>query len=132
MKILEIKKVETTVLLAICLLLFLSIKDVIPNFLSVFILVLISFYFFPIKLLLNKVKSFDKLNILSDVIISISLVLLIIGIYLNSNYATILFTFINFFFLVYVAFYGKDLTDYRKIIINHLLIIFLLQMVQYS
>lgn len=132
MKILEIKKIETSILLVTCLVLFLSIKSVIPNFLSVLLLLLISFYFFPIKLILNKVKSFDKQNILSDVIISTSLILLIIGIYLNNNFMSILFTFVNFIFLVYIAFYGKNLTEYRKIILNHLLIIFLLQMIQYS
>jgi hypothetical protein len=126
MKTLEIKKI------AICLILFLSIKAVIPNFLSVFAILLMSFYFFPIKLILNKVKDFNKQNILSDIIISTSLILLIVGLYLDSNFMSIIFTFINFIFLVYIVFYGQNLTEYRKIILNHLLIIFLLQMIQYS
>jgi hypothetical protein len=132
MKTLEIKKIETSILLAICLILFLSIKAVIPNFLSVFAILLMSFYFFPIKLILNKVKDFNKQNILSDIIISTSLILLIVGLYLDSNFMSIIFTFINFIFLVYIVFYGQNLTEYRKIILNHLLIIFLLQMIQYS
>ncbi|TXD80826.1 hypothetical protein ESY86_17455 [Subsaximicrobium wynnwilliamsii] len=132
MKTLEIKKIETSILLAICLVLFLSIKAVIPNFLSVFVILLMSFYFFPVKLILNKVKDFNKQNILSDIIISTSLILLIVGIYLDSDFMSIIFTFINFIFLIYIVFNGQNLSEYRKIILNHLLVIFLLQMIQYS
>jgi hypothetical protein len=136
MKKLNLVLIENSLLLLLTILLFLAVKSVIPKYFIFIGIISLSIYFFPIKLLTNKTKEFSKLYIVSDIIISISLVLLIVGFYLENKLIISLFGFLNFIFLVFFAFqYATNSENnkliYRKIIINHLLIVFLLQMIKY-
>lgn len=133
----KFQKIDTTLLLIISLLLFLSIKTVLSSYFSVISIILLSFYFFPIKFITNKNIIKSTLNLISDIIVSITLVLLIIAYYTNINNVLSLFAVINFIFLVYYAFkvYKNTEEGYfynGSLIINHMILIFLLQLLNYS
>ncbi len=134
MKKLNIQLIENSLILFLSVLCFLAIKLVIPKYIVFIGLISLSFYFFPIKLLINKIKESSKLNLLSDIILSVSLALLIVGFYIENKMIISIFALLNFIFLIFFAFtYNKsnNKLTFRKIIINHLLIIFLLQMIKY-
>lgn len=131
MKTLNLKYREVSILLGLSIFLLLSIKDIIPNFISVILVLVLSFYFFPIKLIRNRIGDIQKQSLASDIILSISLILLIIGIYMSDPFILSIFAIVNFFFIIYLVFLGKNLANYRGIILNHIILIFLLQMVRY-
>lgn len=125
---------ENSFLLFVIVLLFLSVKSVLPSFYAVFSILLLSFYFFPIKYLFNSFKIDYSIHLISDIIISISLVILIVAYYLDySRIITLVFNILNFGYLVFFVFRSNQLDInkyiYRKVVINHLLVLFLLVMV---
>lgn len=135
MKKLKFKWLESYLLLLIAFIIFFTVEAVLPKYLVSIIIILIAFYFFPIKLFLNKIKEFSKLLLMSDIIISISLSLLIVGFYIENKAIITVFAIANFFYLIFFAFQFKNNTTndrfiYQKIIINHFIISFMLQMVK--
>ncbi len=122
---------ENTFLLFSAVLLFMSVKSILPSVYTVFSLLILSFYFFPLKYLFKSFKIDYSIHLISDIIISISLVILIIAYYLDSSREiTLAFSILNFVYLVFFIFKSNSLTlsklIHRKVIINHLLTLLLL------
>ena len=69
---------ENTFLLFSAVLLFMSVKSILPSVYTVFSLLILSFYFFPLKYLFKSFKIDYSIHLISDIIISISLVILIV------------------------------------------------------
>ena len=113
---------------------FFLVKSILPSIYTVFSLLILSFYFFPLKYLLTGFKIDYSIHLVSDVIISISLVVMIIAYYLDSSrIMTLVFCILNFGFLVFLVFRSNSLQIsklvHRRLIINHLLTLSLLVIV---
>lgn len=137
MKKLNLERYENSILILLLILVFFTINSLIPKYISIFGIILLSFYFFPLKLIVNDFKWLSKLILFSEIIISISLALLILGFYLDNKLIISIFSLLNFIYLVFFAYKFENSKEnsksiYRKIIINHFLLIFLLQLVNYS
>ncbi len=136
MKKLNLGLIENILLSVLAISVFLGLEFVIPKYLISVGIIGLSFYFFPIKLLTNKIKEFSKLYFASDFIISVSLILLIVGFYIEHKIVITVFSILNFAYLVFFTFQfsskekNNNLTR-RRIIINHLIVILLLSMSKY-
>jgi len=128
----DLKKIETGILILIIILFFLTIKLIIPSFFVIFGIILLSIYFFPVKLIKNDTKKFSSLLLCSDILISLSLPVLIVGLYIDIAFAISIVTIVNFVFLIFFVFKNKLTFDQKNvhynIVINHFIIIFLLIM----
>jgi len=128
----DLKKIETGILILIIILFFLTIKLIIPSFFVIFGIILLSIYFFPVKLIKNDTKKFSSLLLYSDILISLSLPVLIVGLYIDIALAISIVTIVNFVFLIFFVFKNKLTFDQKNIhyniVINHFIIIFLLIM----
>lgn len=125
---------ESTFLVFASVFLFMSLKSGLPSIYTVFTILILSFYFFPIKYLLKSFKIDYSVHLISDIIISISLLILIIAYYMDSSrIITLIFNVLNFGFLVFFVFKSNSLNInrlvHRKVVINHLLTLILLTMV---
>ena len=125
---------ENTFLLFATILLFFSVRSILPSIYSVFSLLILSFYFFPLKYLFTNFKIDYSIHLISDIIISISLVVMIIAYYLEaSRIMTLVFSVLNFGYLVFFVIRSNSLNIsklvHRKVVINHLLTLSLLVIV---
>ncbi|WP_353777053.1 hypothetical protein [Winogradskyella sp. 3972H.M.0a.05] len=116
-------RLDITVIILGIILVFLSGKDVIPSAIATFYLILASFYFFPLKLVKGKRETFQ---ILSDVLICITLIVAILLTYKEIKFLGASFGILNFAYIIYLAFFilnkRKDLgNDYRLMILLHFL-----------
>ncbi len=132
MKTQYLKYTEISSLLILSVVFFLSIKNVLPNFVSIILILLISFYFVPIKLIIYGKRGNYLLGLISDIIVFMSLPLLIVFIYLKNTAIIDIFTTINFLFLVFFVFKNKNTSQHWKIVLNHSIVIFLLELIKYS
>ncbi|GEM_PF-6042075 len=122
---------ESLILLLMVLVYFFTVKSVVPKYVTIFLFLVVSFYFFPFKLLQNR-EANSKNVIFSNLLISVTLIMGIIGFYYEQKFIFELFAFINFAFMIYYAFRNtenKPLSMYYRIITNHFLLLFLLAMV---
>lgn len=109
--------------IAVSILYFITVKQVVPNIIYLILVVLISLYYFPIKLILffNHSKEStvrDKMQVLlSNLLFSIILSLSILNIYLvgSEGLSNIIGIFAILNFLAIIYFYATDKISYNFI-----------------
>jgi hypothetical protein len=103
---------------------FLTVKNIISSIIFLILTLIISFYFFPIKIILNKENENKLINGLSNFFTSISITFLIFNYYVLENiifnYLGLILLLINFYF---IYMYMKISKEYM---ITHLLLIIVL------
>lgn len=113
-------------LVVLIILVFLTVKANIPKVLPIISIIIVAFYYFPIKIITEKN---DNTDIISNIIISASVGLLVVGLY--SEYPTLfaIFGIINSIFMFYLVFKGQEKKNYASTIIKHILTIALIALV---
>ncbi len=119
---------ENLILSLMVLLYFFTIESVIPTYVTTFLLLIISFYFFPFKLFQNN-DSNSKILLFSNILIALTLTISILGLYVKQKYLFEIFSIVNFVFMVYYALKSpKDLGLKKSVPISHFLLLFILSM----
>ncbi len=119
---------ENIILSLMVLLYFFTKKSIIPTYVTTFLLLIISFYFFPFKLFQNN-DSDSKILLFSNILISLTLAISILGLYVEQKYLFEIFSIVNIVFMVYYAIKSpKDLDLKKSIPISHFLLLFILSM----
>ena len=124
MKKFKLIKIDIVTISLGLVLMFLAMKDFIPSVISTFYFLLLSFYFFPLKLFVSKREPFE---ILSDILIALTSVIAILLFYSDFKYLAGIIGLLNIAFIFYYVFFivnkkGLDKT-YRWVILSHFLIV---------
>ena len=109
-------------LVTFCLLVFfLNSNDIISNFITCMFFLISALYFFPIKFLINNQKSIE---VVSDILISFTLCISCLLLFKEINLIAIIFTIINFIFLLCCLFFFSNQVKekYKTIAILHFVI----------
>lgn len=118
---------ELIILLLITIFLFLTNKNIVNKNIYTFIVVVSSLYFFPIKLLFNKIL--DKISVYSSIFISLILSLSIISLFIETKNLDNLFNFfiiINSVFIVFSILNRQKYNIQKYVILNHLILCFVM------
>ena len=119
---------ENIILSLMVLLYFFTKESIIPTYVTTFLLLIISFYFFPFKLFQNN-DSDSKILLFSNILISLTLAISILGLYVEQKYLFEIFSIVNIVFMVYYAIKSpKDSGLKKSIPISHFLLLFILSM----
>lgn len=127
MKKLNQNQVDIILILINVIVAFFTPKLNISSIFMVLTLSATSFYFFPLKLILNKRKPYD---LVSNILISISFGISIMGYYADFKTILSILGVLNFIFILYYVFFilnKKQEEDTSKlIIVAHYLVMFIL------
>jgi len=118
---------ELIILLLITIFLFLTNKNIVNKNIYTFIVIVSSLYFFPIKLLFNKIL--DKISVYSSIFISLILSLSIISLFIetkNLDNLFNLFIIINSIFIVFSILNRQKYNIQKYVILNHLILCFVM------
>lgn len=116
-------RIEYLIIILCIIVTFLAKVDRIPSVLKDAFLLFSSFYFFPIRLI---IKKSSKQKLISDILISFSLIIVLVKSYKEIELVSLIFTILNIALLMYFGFSSNTNVNYRYTLICHFFILLIL------